>query len=149
MIKTLSRKRDHRRSLLRNLATSLVLYEEIKTTQAKAHEVRPIVEHLITIVRKNPEGAGNLAVRRRLLGYFFDKNATKKMFEVIVPRYKNINSGFIQIIKINSRLGDNAKMAIIKLKEVKNIEEKTDKGNKNGKETSKETPKETKNSKKK
>ena len=105
MAKSLSRKDNHRRSLLRNLATSLVLYEEIQTTEAKAKEVKPILEHFIHLAKED-----TLAARRQLLGYFFDQNATEKIFEVLVPRYKKITSGFIKIVKIGPRLGDNAEM---------------------------------------
>lgn len=110
MTKSLSRKDNHRKSLLRNLATSLILYEEIKTTTTKAKEIKPIVEHLIQVAKKN-----NLAARRRLLGYLFDKKAVEKVFEVFVLRYKKIPSGFIKIYKIAPRLGDNAEMVLVKL----------------------------------
>lgn len=110
MIKSLSRKDNHRKSLMRNLATSLILYEEIKTTKAKAKALKPIVEHLIIRAKDN-----SLETRRRLLGYFFDKNATKKMLEVLIPRYKKVNSGFVRIYKIGPRLGDAAEMVLVKL----------------------------------
>ena len=122
MPNSLSRKDNHRKSLLRNLATSLILYEEIRTTQAKAKAVKPVVEHLINIAKKQ-----DLSVRRRLLGYLFDKKATKKIFEVLVPRYKKTNSGFVQLYKIGPRLGDNAPIVLLKLTKPKIIEkEKND-----------------------
>ncbi|MFA6493199.1 MAG: 50S ribosomal protein L17 [Patescibacteria group bacterium] len=114
MANSLSRKKDSRKSLLRNLVTSLVLYEEIKTTEAKAKEVKPIVEHLIFIARKN-----DLAARRKLLSYLFDKKAVKKVFEVLVPRYKDLNSGYVLSYRIGKRLGDSASLMILKLKEGK------------------------------
>jgi len=117
MPKSLSRKDNHRKSLLRNLATSLILYEEIKTTRAKAKEVLPIVEHLIVIAKKN-----SLAARRLLLGYLYDENAEKKVFEVLVPRYQKIQSGFIKLYNVGPRLGDNAQMVILKLAPGKIIE---------------------------
>ena len=113
MPKSLSRKDNHRKSLLRNLATSLVLYEEIKTTKAKAKEVKPIVEKLINRAKKSQ--SNNLVVRRKLLGYFFDKNATRKVFEVYGPRYAKINSGFVKTYNLGSRLGDNAHLVLLKL----------------------------------
>jgi len=113
MPKSLSRKDNHRKSLLRNLATSLVLYEEIKTTKAKAKEVKPIVEKLINRAKKSQ--SNNLVVRRQLLGYFFDKNATRKVFEVYGPRYAKINSGFVKTYNLGSRLGDNAQLVLLKL----------------------------------
>lgn len=112
MANSLSRKKDPRRSLLRNLATSLILYEEITTTKAKAKEVKAVVEHLIYKAKKN-----DLASRRLLLAYLFDKKATKKVFEVMVPRYKKTNSGFILSYKLGQRLGDSAPLVMLKLKE--------------------------------
>ena len=99
--------------MLRNLATSLVLYERIKTTTAKAKEVKPMVEHLLSVAKKN-----DLTARRRLLSFFFDENATKKAFEVLVPRYKDVQSGFIKTYKLGPRLGDAAEMTILELKKV-------------------------------
>lgn len=118
-VKSLSRKIDHRQSLLRNLATSLILYEEIKTTKAKAREVKRIVEKLISRTKKDKSP---LNARRYLLGYFFDKNATKKMFEVIIPRFKKVDSGFVKIIRLGSRLGDGAEMVVLKIAEPNKIE---------------------------
>lgn len=132
MFNSLSRKKDYRQSLLRNLATSLILYEEIRTTKAKAREVKSIVERLISRAKKDKS---SLTSRRYFLGYFYDKNATKKMLEVIVPRFNKINSGFVRIIPVGSRLGDNAQMVIIKLQEGEKepIEEKqAEKGADNG-----------------
>lgn len=119
MNRSLSRKDNHRKSLLRNLSTSLILYEEIRTTKAKALEVKPIVEHLIQVAKKE-----TLQSRRRLLGYFFDKNAAKKVIEVLVPRYKKIQSGFVKIYHLGPRLGDSAEMVILKLTPKKIVEEK-------------------------
>ncbi|AKM82744.1 TPA: 50S ribosomal protein L17 [Candidatus Berkelbacteria bacterium] len=110
-MRALSRKKASRESLLRNLATSLVLYERIETTEAKAKEVKPVVEHLIALAKKN-----DLAARRRLLGYFFDKNATKKVLEVLVPRFANLQSGFIKSYRKGVRLGDGAMIMILELR---------------------------------
>lgn len=110
MPNSLSRKDNHRRSLLRNLATSLILYEEIKTTKPKGMEVKPIVERLINMAKKN-----DLNAHRRLLGFLFDKKAVQKTFEVLVPRYAKVKSGFIRIYNLSPRLGDNAAMVVVKL----------------------------------
>jgi len=110
MPNSLSRKDNHRRSLLRNLATSLVLYEEIRTTAAKARAVKPILERLLTVAQKN-----NLTARRQLLAYFFDEKAVKKTFEVLVPRFAKTKSGFIHIYKLGPRLGDGTEMVLMKL----------------------------------
>jgi len=127
MPNSLSRKRDYRNSLMRNLATSLILYEEIKTTQAKAKAVKPIVEHLLQIAKKD-----NLVARRRLLAYFFDEKAASKVFEVYLPRYKDVKSGFIKLYRIGPRVGDSSEMVILKMGKGKEIEKVTvlDKENK-------------------
>ena len=137
-MRDLSRKKGNRTSLLRNLATSLVLYEKIKTTTAKAKEVKPIVEHLIHIARQQ-----DLAARRRLLSYFFDENAVKKTMDDLAPRYKDIKTGYIEVYKLGTRLGDNADMTLLRLKPAKvaptPVSEKEEKDGKEiGKETSQE-----------
>jgi len=109
-MRALSRKTASRKSLLRNLATSLVLYERIETTEAKAKEVKPEIEHILALAKKN-----DLASRRRMLGYFFDENATKKVIEVLVPRYNKISSGFIKTYRKGKRLGDGAMIMIMEL----------------------------------
>ena len=114
MPNSLSRKKDYRQSLLRNLATSLILYEEIKTSEAKAKALKPFVEHLLQVAKKD-----NLIARRRLIANFFDENAVKKVFEVYGPRYKNIKSGFIKQYRLGPRLGDSAEMVMLKMAKVK------------------------------
>ncbi len=120
MTNALSRKKDYLNNLLRNLATSLILYEEIKTTKAKAKAVKPLVERLIIIAQKN-----DLNARRRMKAELFDMNAVKKMFEVIGPRYKalkNGRSGFIKTYHLGPRLGDGAEMFLMRLKSVQEKE---------------------------
>ncbi len=109
-MRALSRKKAYRTSTLRNLATSLILYEKITTTEAKAKELKPIIEHLINLARKK-----DLTAKRRLLGFFFDENAVKKVLEDLVPRYKNIKTGFIHSYRKGRRLGDGAEMIILEL----------------------------------
>lgn len=93
---------------MRNLATSLVLYEKIKTTQAKAKAVRPLVEHLVTIAKKN-----NLTSRRQLLAVLYHPKAVRKALEVLGPRYLDRKGGYTRIIKIGQRQGDGADVAQI------------------------------------
>ncbi len=106
--KILDRKRGPRKALLRSLATNLVLYEKIKTTEGKARVIKPIVERLITKGKVN-----NLVARRDLLKYLYGENAVKKVLEVLSPRYKDRKGGYTRIIKIASRSGDAAKIAQI------------------------------------
>lgn len=110
----LSRKYANRKSLLRNLATSLVLYEQITTTEAKAKITKEIVEKILSQAKKE-----NLASRRKLLEVLFDENATKKVIEVLIPRYKNIKSGFIKSYRLKTRLGDGAQMMMLSLVNIK------------------------------
>ena len=107
---TLDRKSPARRSLLANLAESLVLYEKIKTTKAKAKTVRPLVERLITAAKKN-----DLNSRRKLLSVLYHKKAVAKALEVLGPRYQERAGGYTRIIKLGRRQGDNAEIAQIEL----------------------------------
>lgn len=107
--KTLGRKKAARKALLRNLMTSLVLYEKIKTTEPKAKFLRPIIEKYITLSKR-----GDLHARRQLLRVLYTEGAVRKMIDVIGPRYKERPGGYTRIIKLPAqRVGDGAKMAII------------------------------------
>lgn len=114
MTNNLSRKKAHKSSMLRNLATSLILYERIQTTKAKAAQVKAIVEHLIQIAKRN-----DLNAKRKLDGYLFDKKASRKVFEILLPRYKDKNFGMIKSYQISRRLGDGAEQVIISLEQAK------------------------------
>lgn len=106
--KTLDRKTAPRKALFRNLLTSLILYEKIRTTTAKAKALKPIAEKLITKGKNN-----NLTSRRELHTYLFTDNAVKKILEELSPRYKDRKGGYLRITKLNARQGDAAKMAQI------------------------------------
>ena len=110
--KTLGRRQlgvtsSHRRALLRNMATSLFKHERIETTIAKAKELRPYAEKLITQAKKGD----HFLVRRQIQ----DKVVYKKLFEVIAPRYAQRPGGYTRILRIAPRLGDNAKLGMIML----------------------------------
>ncbi len=104
----LSRKRDPRRALLKNLAESVVLYERVETTEAKAKAVRPYIEKLVTTAKK-----GDLTARRAIIKSLPTDNAVRKMMDVLGPRYKDRDGGYTRITKIPSRKGDGALMAVI------------------------------------
>ncbi len=104
-----SRKTDQRRALLKSLAQNLFLQGKIKTTEAKAKEVRSFAEKMITRAK-----AGKIADRRLLACYFIPK-IVKKLIEEIAPNYKNKNGGYTKIIKLGQRKTDGAKMVIIEL----------------------------------
>jgi ribosomal protein L17 len=100
---------SHRRAMLNNMATSVILHEEITTTVPKAKEVRRVVDGLITDAKANK----HLKVRETLK----DKTAFKKLFEVLALRYDKRLGGFTRIYKLGLRKGDNAEVALIKLVE--------------------------------
>ncbi len=105
---TLDRKIGPRRALLRNLVTSVVLYEKVKTTRAKAKAVQPIVERCVTLGKSQ-----TLAARRRLLTILTHPNAVRKMFEVFSSRYASRSGGYTRIVKIGRRVGDAAEIVQI------------------------------------
>lgn len=105
----LSRKTDQRKALLKSLASSLLLKEKIKVTEAKAKEVSGFLEKQISRAK-----IGNLTSRRMLSG-FFSPQIVKKLVNEIGPRYKERKGGYTRIIKLGPRKLDGAKMAIIEL----------------------------------
>ena len=108
--KTLDRKKAPRELMLRNLASSILLYERVKTTKAKAAVVRPLVERAITAAK-----IGDLSARRGLIKTLLQKNAVKKAMEVLGARYKNRAGGYTRIVKLGPRRGDGAEMVQIEL----------------------------------
>ncbi|MDD2785620.1 MAG: 50S ribosomal protein L17 [Patescibacteria group bacterium] len=104
--KTLDRKNGPRKALLRNLATSVILYEHINTTLAKAKAVKPIVEKLVTTGKQK-----TLVSRRKLASYLTIESAVNKVLEETGPRYATRNGGYMRIIKLGVRQGDGAEMA--------------------------------------
>ncbi len=104
----LSRDKDSRKALLKNLAESLILYEKIKTTEAKAKALRPVVERMVT--KSKP---ATLASRRYLLERLPSESSVNKLLEVIGPRYKDRPGGYTRIIKAGNRRGDNASVVYI------------------------------------
>jgi large subunit ribosomal protein L17 len=96
--------------LLRNLATSLIEKERVRTTAAKAKELRPFVEKLITMGKD-----GTLAARRRALGLLTKEDAATRLFETIGPRFSERAGGYTRIVKLGPRKGDGAEMAEIEL----------------------------------
>jgi len=108
-IRKLGRVSKQRKSLLISLATSLILEGKIRTTEAKAKELRPFVEKIITKSREN-----NLACRRLIISRLGNSDTVaKKLFEEIAPKYKEREGGYTRIVKLSPRLGDGSPMAII------------------------------------
>lgn len=108
--KTLDRKKAPREALLRNLAASVILYEKVKTTSAKAKAIRPIVERAITRGKKP-----TLATRRQLLKFFYTEQPVKKIMEVLGPRYATRPGGYTRIVKLGFRQNDGAETVQIEL----------------------------------
>lgn len=106
----LSRTPAHRRATLRNMATSLFLHERIETTTAKAKELRPYAERLITLARRGDVHARRLAARK-----IQDRDALGKLFDDIAPRYAERPGGYTRILKLGNRKGDAADMSLIEL----------------------------------
>src|SRR5687768_17037876 len=95
------RKRDSRNLMLRNLAASVILYETVTTTEAKARVVQPIVERLIKVGKQ----ADKLTARRRLLAYLPEPTAVIKILDELVPRYADQSSGFTRKLPLPPRSG--------------------------------------------
>ncbi len=108
--KKLGREKAPRKALLNNLATSIILYEKVITTEAKAKAIRPLVEKLIT--RAKVKSVHNKQILNKTLK---DKKAVQKILDIIGPKYKERKGGYTRIIKMGRRLGDGALQAQIEL----------------------------------
>ena len=114
----LGRKADHRKALLRNMATSVIAYGQIETTEMKAKELRSVVDELITLAKR-----GDLHARRQAAAYIRNvvadektgETVLKKLFDEIGPKYADRNGGYTRVLKTGFRRGDSAPMAIIEL----------------------------------
>ena len=104
------RKTNQRRALLRSLARELFLHGKIITTEAKAKELRPYAEELITMAREN-----TIASKRKVESRMANNPIAKKLSMIIAPKYKDVNGGYIRIIKLDRRPADGSKMAAIEL----------------------------------
>ena len=108
--KKLSRNTEHRRALLRNLVTSLLLRERIETTVAKAKAARPVAEHLISLGKR-----GDLSARRLAARYLLSPGAVQVLFNNIAKRYASRPGGYTRIIRTGWRKGDGADLAVLEL----------------------------------
>jgi large subunit ribosomal protein L17 len=133
--RNLSRSTSHRKALLNNLAQELFQHKRIRTTLAKAKELRPFAEKLVTTAKK-----GDIAARRHVLRFLSRKSVVKSLFDSIAPSFAERNGGYTRIIKLGTRIGDAAPLAIIELvgfegviKAAAEEKSKTEKGAKGGK----------------
>ena len=104
----LNRTHEHRKALFANMAGSLIEHEQIKTTLPKAKELRPIVEKLITLAKR-----GDLHARRQAAAQLKEDRHVARLFDILGPRYKSRNGGYLRVLKAGFRFGDMAPMAII------------------------------------
>ena len=106
----LGRTTSHRRSLLRNLATSLIIEERIETTVPKAKALRPQVEKMITLGKR-----GDLSARRQASAYLMTREAVNKLFDTVGPRFGDREGGYLRIVRAGWQKGDGAEKAFIEL----------------------------------
>ena len=106
----LGRDSAHRKSLYANLTAELIQHGRIRTTLAKAKEVRPVAEQMITLGKR-----GDLHARRQAVAFLRQKPIVKSLFDDVAPRYAERPGGYTRIIKLGPRLGDAAEMAYIEL----------------------------------
>ena len=106
----LGRDAAHRKALYANLASALIEHGRIKTTVAKAKEVRPIAEQMITLGRR-----GDLAARRQAIAFLRSQDVVKKLFDDVGPRFAERPGGYSRIVKIGPRPGDSADMVYLEL----------------------------------
>ena len=106
----LGRNTSHRRALLRNLVTSILLEDRVETTITKAKAARPHVEKLITLGKK-----GDLHARRQALSFLQTREAVTRLFDTVAPRYGDRNGGYLRIVRTGFQKGDGAEKAFIEL----------------------------------
>ncbi|WP_284141035.1 MULTISPECIES: 50S ribosomal protein L17 [unclassified Virgibacillus] len=116
MARKLGRTTDARMALLRNLAADLIIHERIETTEAKAKELKTIVDKMITLGKR-----GDLHARRQAASFLYKKEANEnedviqKLFNDVAARYEERQGGYTRVLKLGERQGDGAKMAIVEL----------------------------------
>jgi len=101
---------EHRKALFKNMLNSLIKYEQITTTLPKAKELKPLIDKVITIGKKN-----NLSNKKRLFSKLQDRNSVVKVFDVLSSRYQKRQGGYSRVLKAGYRYGDDSPMAIIEL----------------------------------
>ena len=106
----LGRNTSHRRALLRNLVTSVIVEDRVETTVAKAKAVRPHVEKMITLGKK-----GDVHSRRLALSFLMTDKAVERLFDTVAPRYGDRQGGYLRIVRIGFRKGDGGEKAFIEL----------------------------------
>jgi large subunit ribosomal protein L17 len=106
----LGRNTSHRRAMLRNLVTSIILMDRVETTITKCKATRPLVEKMITLGKR-----GDVHARRQAAAYLMTPEAVDRLFATVAPRYGARNGGYLRIVRSGARKGDAAEMAYIEL----------------------------------
>ncbi len=106
----LGRNTSHRRAMLRNLVTSIILMDRVETTITKCKATRPLVEKMITLGKR-----GDVHARRQALSYLMTPESVDRLFNVVAPRYSSRPGGYCRIVRVGPRKGDAAEMAFIEL----------------------------------
>ena len=106
----LGRKTPHRRALLRNLTTSILMEDRVETTVTKAKAVRPHVEKMITLGKR-----GDLHARRQALAFLMTRESVSRLFDTVAPRYGERQGGYLRIVRTGFRKGDGGETALIEL----------------------------------
>ncbi|MSQ14752.1 MAG: 50S ribosomal protein L17 [Dehalococcoidia bacterium] len=106
----LNRPTGHRMSLFRNQVTDLFRHEKIRTTEAKAKEVKGLAEKIVTLGKR-----GDLHARRRALAFVRDRDTVEKVFSILATRYQSRLGGYTRIVKLRPRMGDGAPMVLLEL----------------------------------
>lgn len=106
----LGRNTSHRRAVLRNLVTSVILTDRIETTITKCKASRPLIEKMITLGKR-----GTVHARRQAAAYLMTADAVDRLFATVAPRYGDRNGGYLRIVRTGARKGDAAEMAFIEL----------------------------------
>jgi large subunit ribosomal protein L17 len=140
--KKLGRDSSHRKAMLRNMVTSLFRHEQLETTDAKAKQLRPVAEKMITLAKR-----GDLHARRQTLAYIMDKAITHKLFEDLRERYLDRQGGYVRIIKKGNRKGDGASVSVIQLLPAEESKKKSKKKGRTPKSAGPAEPKKKKESK--
>ena len=133
----LGRTSSHKEAMFRNMVTSIIKHERIRTTDSKAKEVRKLAEKMITLGKK-----GNLHARRQALAFVRDKAMVSKLFGELTERYRQRAGGYTRIIKAGYRFGDNAPVSILEFIPEEKKKEKTTKSKAKGKTKAKTQDKE-------
>jgi large subunit ribosomal protein L17 len=114
----LGRVTEHRISMLRNQATALIRHEHVETTVAKAKELRPFVERLITVAKRSLDAEGSakgVTARRTVARDIADRAVVRKLFDSIAPRYVERPGGYTRLLRLGYRRGDSAEVALVEL----------------------------------